>query len=340
MELLNRYLHAVGFWLPKPQQQDIIAELGEDLRAQIEEREAALGHPLDDDGVAAILKQRGHPMLVAGRYLPQRSLIGPALFPAYQFILRLVIGWILTPIFILVVGPATVVSSRDPSAALIWTAWTLAMAGVVAFGIITLIFAILERYPHESTLKWDPLRLPRVTTSKAAAPPQPVSRFNGMVEAWAGIAAGLIWIDAMRFPVSLEVHGVDIALAPVWHRFFWPILLVTLGRAAAGLIVWLRPWWMRANLSVRLAVDAVTLVLIAAIAAMGPWVRVAASDLPAAGVASANDWANAGMWIGLTAAWLITLVATVRSARRLARRDSPVARRPSPKSANSSGWVA
>ena len=30
MELLNRYLHAVRFWLPKPQQEDIVAELGED----------------------------------------------------------------------------------------------------------------------------------------------------------------------------------------------------------------------------------------------------------------------------------------------------------------------
>jgi hypothetical protein len=53
MDLLNRYLHAVGFWLPNVQQEDIIAEFGEDLRSQIEEREAALGHPLDDGGVAA-----------------------------------------------------------------------------------------------------------------------------------------------------------------------------------------------------------------------------------------------------------------------------------------------
>ena len=75
MELLNRYLDAVRFWLPKAQQEDIIAELGEDLRSQIEDREAQLGHPLDEDGLAVILKQRGNPRLVASRYLPQRSLI-------------------------------------------------------------------------------------------------------------------------------------------------------------------------------------------------------------------------------------------------------------------------
>ena len=43
MELLDRYLQAVRFWLPRKQQDDIIAELGDDLRSQIEEREASLG---------------------------------------------------------------------------------------------------------------------------------------------------------------------------------------------------------------------------------------------------------------------------------------------------------
>ena len=49
MELLDRYLNAVRFWLPAAQQDDIIAELGDDIRSQIEEREATLGRKLDDD---------------------------------------------------------------------------------------------------------------------------------------------------------------------------------------------------------------------------------------------------------------------------------------------------
>src|SRR5438309_9276370 len=36
MELLDRYLQAVRFWLPKAQQEDIIAELSSDLRSQID----------------------------------------------------------------------------------------------------------------------------------------------------------------------------------------------------------------------------------------------------------------------------------------------------------------
>ena len=40
MELLDRYLQAVRFWLPKAQRDDIAAELSEDIRSQIEERES------------------------------------------------------------------------------------------------------------------------------------------------------------------------------------------------------------------------------------------------------------------------------------------------------------
>ena len=44
-ELLNRYLQAVRFWLPRTQQQDIIAELSSDLHSQIEDKETELGAP-------------------------------------------------------------------------------------------------------------------------------------------------------------------------------------------------------------------------------------------------------------------------------------------------------
>src|ERR1700686_3233741 len=65
MELLDRYLQAVRFWLPRAQQNDIIAELGDDIRSQIEDRESALGRPLNEDEQVALLQQTGHPMRVA-----------------------------------------------------------------------------------------------------------------------------------------------------------------------------------------------------------------------------------------------------------------------------------
>src|SRR6266852_7973509 len=97
MDLINRYLQAVKFWLTKNQKQDIIAELAEDLRSQIEDREAELGRQLNESEVAELLKQRRRPVLVANRYRPQQHLIGPVLFPIYLFVLEVVAGFYLLP---------------------------------------------------------------------------------------------------------------------------------------------------------------------------------------------------------------------------------------------------
>jgi len=56
LELVDRYLQAVRFWLPKTRrQEDLIAELGEDLRSQIEDKESELGHTLDKNEISEIL---------------------------------------------------------------------------------------------------------------------------------------------------------------------------------------------------------------------------------------------------------------------------------------------
>jgi len=41
--------------------------------------------------VEALLKQRGSPFLVANRFLPQESLIGPVLFPIYRFSIKIAV---------------------------------------------------------------------------------------------------------------------------------------------------------------------------------------------------------------------------------------------------------
>jgi len=107
-ELLNRYLQAVRFWLPRTQQQDIIAELSLDLHSQIEDKETELGRPVDEAELEAILRKCGSPILVASRYRRQTQLIEPALFPIYQFVLKVVLLWILVPVFVVIIGPAII----------------------------------------------------------------------------------------------------------------------------------------------------------------------------------------------------------------------------------------
>ena len=144
MDLLERYIHAVRFWLPRDQQDDVAAELAEDIRSQIEEQESRLGRALNESEVAALLKQRGRPLLVANRYRPQQYLIGPALFPVYRFVLIIVtlcylVPWMLTWIGLAAFDPTYHANVGRTLGPLWGTFW---LTTFVALGTVTLIFAI------------------------------------------------------------------------------------------------------------------------------------------------------------------------------------------------------
>lgn len=59
MDLIERYLHAVKTHLPAGQQDDVVAELAEDLRPRIDDRQAELGRPLTEDAVAGADRRQG-----------------------------------------------------------------------------------------------------------------------------------------------------------------------------------------------------------------------------------------------------------------------------------------
>jgi hypothetical protein len=89
MDLVNEYLRAVAALLPKAQREDIIAELRDTILSRIEEREADLGRPLTDDEVEAVLREVGHPVVIAARYRegPQH-VVGPTLYPYWLFAVK------------------------------------------------------------------------------------------------------------------------------------------------------------------------------------------------------------------------------------------------------------
>src|SRR5579871_6324329 len=88
MDILDRYLQAIGEYLPAAGKEDTLAELRANLLALIEDREEQLGRPLNEDELVEIIRNHGRPVVVASRYLPQQWLIGPELFPFYRLALR------------------------------------------------------------------------------------------------------------------------------------------------------------------------------------------------------------------------------------------------------------
>jgi hypothetical protein len=111
MQIVDRYLDSVKKCLPSAQADDIIKELSENVSSQIEDREAELNRPLSEAEIEAILKQHGHPLVVASRYRQEqrsvsfgRQIIGPALFPFYIRVLKFNLG--LTSVVLIVIFAA------------------------------------------------------------------------------------------------------------------------------------------------------------------------------------------------------------------------------------------
>jgi len=243
MELIDRYLQAVRFWLPKTnRQEDVLAELGEDLRSQIEDRETELGQPLDQAEIATILKRCGSPMLVAGRLGPQRHLIGPALFPIYEFVLKMVLLWILVPVFIFILGPVNLAySGGNWGAAILNTFGNLWSGLFIAAGIVTLVFAIIERTSAHlgAECKWDPLKLPPVRQQERKP-----SLLKVLCEFGFAIF-GLVWLLLLPHApfLILGPAAVFLKAGPILHQFYPAFVLLSVVSLVRSGITLARPQW-------------------------------------------------------------------------------------------------
>ncbi|MGD0781686.1 MAG: hypothetical protein ABSA30_02375, partial [Candidatus Aminicenantales bacterium] len=228
MELVERYLNAVRFWLPKKQKADVIAELAEDIRLQIEERGRELGHPLDEEALSSLLKKRGSPFTVAGRFLPPRQLIGPQLYPIYEFVLKLTAGLYVIPWFLIWAGLMIFVPSyraAHTGTALFQGLGHLWTTALTMFAMITLGFAVGERVQHQSAARgdWNPRRLPAVRNGLR------VPRSSSLADIVASLLVLVWWLASLRFPVILSLDRPSWTIHPsaLWldfqSRYFVPI---------------------------------------------------------------------------------------------------------------------
>jgi hypothetical protein len=238
-DLIGRYLQAVGFWLPRDQKQDILAEISEDLRSQIEDRESGLGRPLTEAEVADILKQRGRPIFVAAHFLPQHTLIGPALYPIYIFVLKIValcyvVPWVLVWFGILLFHRAEWAAHFSGEWHSLGTLWTVVFT---QFGVITLIFAGLDRVSIRSprVTDWDPRKLPKLKVE--------TKRRCNSVATLIFAVLGLVWILAIpNYPfLIIGPAAYFLKAAPIWHVVYWPIVLLAIASIFEQAFILLRP---------------------------------------------------------------------------------------------------
>ncbi len=165
MDLIERYIYAVGKRINKRRCGDIKEELKSLIMDELEAKKK--GREPDEEEIAAVLKEMGPPFKVAMRYNEaERGLIRPALLEPYTLILCIVLGALTLGLFI-----ATLIKIiQSPGETLILILQFAAQYISAAFGAVggvTIVFAIIERvvpdYKKQSFGKdWDPRHLPEV----------------------------------------------------------------------------------------------------------------------------------------------------------------------------------
>jgi len=229
MDLLERYLQAVGEYLPANMKADTLAELRENLLAQMEAREEELGRSLTPAEVASVLEKHGRPMLVAARYLPQQSLIGPGLFPIYWFTLKKSFPFVVLAYGVTQIVALVFVGGRfDPGAAIAH----FPGVALTFWAVITLGFACFEfaqgRYFHVANLSqaWNPNDLPPLAKQE--------KKKQSLAHRVADLVVNAIvflWFLAVPYRPYLllgsgmgYLHGLPFGLTPEWHIFYWQIV--------------------------------------------------------------------------------------------------------------------
>ncbi len=164
MNLLDRYIHEVGRFLPRVKRSDIQAELRSSLIDSLEDR---FGQEPADDQVAELLKEFGNPRDVAASYHPRgQYLVGPSLYPLFRMVAWIVVAAVLGA-QLLAWGIAIFVAG-DPFSPLEILA-SLVNSIPASLGWVLVTFMILQYFDAKPNLEdefWDPKSLPEISPAE------------------------------------------------------------------------------------------------------------------------------------------------------------------------------
>ena len=246
MELIDRYLQAVKSALPKRQQNDLIRELSDEVLSRVEEKEEALGRPLTEDDQVALLKQLGHPWLLASRYRKHRYLIDPSIFAIYWIVLRL----ILVVTFVgMSIAAITVAATGQGMGQALRILFQYPWAALKVFAWVTVVFVALDiiQAKFDFFSKWDPRTLPKLAKPKKCS-----STLENAVGMLFGVIFGIWWLVGLKHQFWIFGPGVAaLQLGPVFQSLYPLYVVLVVADVVRHAIALLRPSWERGRVAFR-----------------------------------------------------------------------------------------
>lgn len=236
MELVDRYLQAVKLALPKRNQDDIIQELNDSILSQVEEKESALGRPLNEDEIVELLKKMGSPAKLASRYREQQGLIAPTVMPIYWKVLKAALG---LAFLVNVIAAIVTAAAGRPLLESLLPILRFPSIAFTTFAWVTLTFVALHFFgaKFQPPEQWDPRKLPPLVKVKRGK-----SRTESIAALLIGAIATVWWLVGLRNPVLIMGPGVAfLTFAPIWLRLYPLWIALGIAEVARHTFEFVRP---------------------------------------------------------------------------------------------------
>jgi hypothetical protein len=184
-DLIERYVHQVGRYLPESEREEVQNELRSLLQDQLDDRYK--GAPTQDD-VIELLAEFGDPRRMAASYGREQYLIGPDLYPLMVKVLQR--GWMLIPLIVVLVNVLVPLISGSETGLVglfLQTAFNVLQAVAIFSAIVIAIFAIMQ---HSG----ETIDLPEQSFNPRDLPPIDDAAAVDRGETVLGIAFGTFWM--------------------------------------------------------------------------------------------------------------------------------------------------
>lgn len=219
MEIIDRYVHAVGQYLPHRLRADVEAELRSLLAESVQERALAGGTTATEDLATAVVREFGSPKEVAARYAPDpQYLIGPRLYPVYVVAVKVMLPILAALVVVLVIVGRFQEPGEPPSlAVLVRATGRFLWSALVNLGIMTMVFALVERAIRQGEPAgdaFDPGRLPRVDD------PEKISYFGRIFALYAIALLALVFNFFPGWVAVFVFHGSEGTVYPLLNPEF------------------------------------------------------------------------------------------------------------------------
>ena len=230
--LTDRYVAAALRRVPADQRDDAEQQLRRDIDDAVQAR-TTRGEEADA-AERAVLVELGDPIRLAVEYSGRPLyLIGPAFYPDYIRLLRLLLS-IVVPIIAIVVGAASVIAGADPWTIVLAAAGSAFSVGVQLAFWVTLVFALIDRsgaQPRPLSSDWDLDDLPELPDGRIGLGETVASVTGLSLLTWF-----LLWQPG--YQESFDAGGPSIPiLDPALSSFWIPALVAVLLASIAFEIV-------------------------------------------------------------------------------------------------------